>query len=311
MKFFESTGPEPHKLRRKQIWSQYSDELKPLLGNNPWSALIVMVMISLQLFISVFVSDMPWWGLLLASYFVGAFLNHGLYVFVHEATHNLIFKNSYLNRMIAIVCDLPLVFPGAMAFRHFHKLHHVEMGDYEKDADLSSEFEGRLVGRNPLFKIIWLFFFGISQALRPMRMKHESLLGNKWILLNLMTQIIFVSCWWKLFGMTPIIYLLFSTIFCLGLHPLGGRWIAEHYTKNVEQETFSYYGPVNKVMFNIGYHYEHHDFMQVPWNKLPKLSQIAPEYYSELQSHQSYSKVLLRFIRDKEMTPFSRVIRRK
>jgi fatty acid desaturase len=62
-----------------------------------------------------------------------------------------------------------------------------------------------------------------------------------------------------------------SFFFSVGLHPLGARWIQEHYLTKGEQETYSYYGVFNKVAFNVGYHNEHHDFPSVPWNKLPQI----------------------------------------
>ena len=310
MSFFRSNHPEPHKLRRKQIWEKHSETLKPLMGANPWSALIVLGIISSQLGLSIYSQQLPWWGVGLLAYFIGAFFNHALYVFIHEATHNLIFKKTLPNKLIAMACDLPLIFPGAMAFRRFHIMHHMKMGEYMHDADLGSELEARLIGKNAFLKMVWMFFFGVSQALRPMRMKDESLIQDKWILLNLVLELIFISIWYSFFGLSAVLYLLFSTIFCLGLHPLGGRWIAEHYTEDGEQETFSYYGPINRVMFNIGYHQEHHDFMQVSWNRLPRLKKLAPEFYDNLQNHKSYSAVLWRFIFNSKMTPYSRVIRK-
>ena len=55
----------------------------------------------------------------------------------------------------------------------------------------------------------------------------------------------------------------------MGLHPLGARWIQEHYLVHGEQETTSYYGILNVPALNVGYHNEHHDFPSVPWNRLP------------------------------------------
>ena len=63
----------------------------------------------------------------------------------------------------------------------------------------------------------------------------------------------------------------------VGLHPLGARWIQEHYLVFEGQETSSYYGPLNVVALNVGHHNEHHDFPSVPWNRLPAIRRSAPE----------------------------------
>ena len=73
-------------------------------------------------------------------------------------------------------------------------------------------------------------------------------------------------------GWTALGYLFLSSAFAIGLHPVGARWIQEHYlTFPGNQETFSYYGPMNVFALNVGYHNEHHDLMRVPWSRLPAL----------------------------------------
>ena len=76
--------------------------------------------------------------------------------------------------------------------------------------------------------------------------------------------------------------MLASLFFSVGLHILGARWIQEHYLLHPPQETYSYYGPLNLVAFNVGYHNEHHDCPSIPWNKLPTIRKIAPEFYENL-----------------------------
>lgn len=76
-----------------------------------------------------------------------------------------------------------------------------------------------------------------------------------------------------------------------------------------EQETFSYYGPVNRVALNVGHHNEHHDFPSIPWNNLPKLRAIAPEFYDTLRYHTSWTRLLRQFLFDPSYNLFSRVER--
>jgi len=106
-----------------------------------------------------------------------------------------------------------------------------------------------------------------------------------------------------------------SLFFSVGLHPLGARWIQRHYLtaagESADQETFSYYGKLNVVAFNVGYHNEHHDFPSVPWNRLPRIRAVAPEAYRSLASHRSWARLLVRFLVDRDLSLFSRMVRRE
>ena len=76
-------------------------------------------------------------------------------------------------------------------------------------------------------------------------------------------------------------------------------------------ETFSYYGPLNILTYNVGLHNEHHDFPAIPWTRLPKLRALASEFYEPLPQHHSWTYVFYQFIFDSDVSLWSRVKREK
>lgn len=113
------------------------------------------------------------------------------------------------------------------------------------------------------------------------------------------------------FGKKAFAYLLLSTILGLGCHPMSGHFIAEHFEFIEGQETYSYYGPLNVLAYNVGYHNEHHDFPRIPGRLLPKVKEIAPEFYENIPYYTSWTKVLLGFIFGKNINCFCRVVRQE
>ena len=305
--FLFSPEREPHALRAREILRRHG-EIRSYAGRNAWSALLAVVLIVAQTSFAALLSDMPIWAALLAAFFVGAFVDHTLWVLIHECAHNLVFRRASWNRITAIAANLPHVLPSAISFQTYHLKHHAFQGVYELDADIPSRWEARLVGHSALRKALWLLLFPLFQVLRPPRLREIPLLGP-WVFANIGAQLAYDVAVWMVLGPKAFVYLTVSFFFSVGLHPLGARWIQEHYLVFREQETSSYYGPLNVVALNVGHHNEHHDFPSVPWNRLPAIRRAAPEVYDALSSHRSWTRLLLRFVFDSRLSLFSRTIR--
>lgn len=300
------TTPNWHTERSREMIVKYP-AIRKLMGPETSSKYFIALMVFAQLFFAVAFRDLSWWLFIPLAYFLGGFINHALFVMVHECCHNLVVKSSTGNKIWALLCDIAIAIPSAMGFSYYHIYHHLHLGEYNYDPDLVSYTEGNIIGRSPFKKALWLTLFMFSQALRPMKVKHYRLF-NRWIVINLVLVLSTNALLVYFFGFKALAYLLLSTFFGLGLHPAGGRWIAEHYETTPGQETYSYYGPLNKVSFNMGYHIEHHDFLNIPWSRLPKLAEIAPEYYKSLPHYDSWTKVLVTFIFSPNLHAFSRIV---
>jgi sphingolipid 4-desaturase/C4-monooxygenase len=299
--------PEPHRARTKGLLKEHP-EVRNLIGRNPYSFALILTIVVLQTLIAFLLRAQPWWVLLIVAYGVGAFANHALFVLIHECAHNLIFKSKAGNILSGILADLPIAVPSSVSFRTYHLKHHSFQGDYSLDADLSSRWEARLIGHSFVGKALWLLFFPVFQALRPPRLK-EIRFMNGWTVVNWIVVFSYDAAVILLFGPMSFLYLVLSFFFSIGLHPLGARWIQEHYLTASPQETYSYYGRLNVLALNVGYHNEHHDMPSIPWSRLPRLKAMAPEWYDTLSSHRSWAKLLWKFLTDPGLSLFSRMVR--
>lgn len=305
--FSRSSAPEPHKARTKAILRVHP-EVRAQIGKNPWSILAIVFLVGIQFTLAYVLRGSPWWLVLVVAYGVGAIADHGLFVLIHECAHNLIFRKPALNTLAGILANASGVIPSSVSFKRYHLKHHSFQGVYALDADIPYEWEARLVGTSPVRKALWLLFFPVFQAIRPLRVREVPFFDG-WVLLNLVVVFALDAAVLVFLGPKALLYLLVSLFFSVGLHPVGARWIQRHYLVDEKQETYSYYGKMNLLAFNVGYHNEHHDFPSIPWNRLPRLKEAAPEHYEVMTSHTSWTRLLLRFLFDRKLTLFSRIVR--
>jgi sphingolipid delta-4 desaturase len=307
--FFHSEESEPHRVRTKKMLGEFP-HVRDLIGKNPYTMLVILGIVGSMLALAWVLRDQSWWLIFAAAYLYGAFANHALFVMIHECVHLLLFKSRTANRVAGMVANLPHLVPGYASFEKYHIKHHSFQGIHELDADLPNKWEAKLINNYFLGKVLWLFFFPVFQSTRVSRLKELNLFDGL-LIINIAVQLVFNVAIWYFMGWHALGFLFMSFWFSIGLHPVGARWVQEHYLVQDEtQETFSYYGPLNRVAFNVGYHNEHHDFPSIPWNRLPELKQTAPEYYETLYYHKSWTRLFFRFLFDKEISLFHRIVRK-
>ncbi|KIO31822.1 hypothetical protein M407DRAFT_67375 [Tulasnella calospora MUT 4182] len=288
---------EPHRSRRAAILKAHPEVTK-LMGHEPLTKYIVGAVIAIQLTtLWVLRRSHPLsFPFLLAAYAIGGTANHNLFLAIHEITHNLAFKGIAANKWLAIFANLPIGIPYAATFKKYHIDHHKQLGEDGVDTDLPTSLELALL-RNVAGKAFFCTFQILFYALRPGFVKSQRI--TSWHLKNVLVQLLFDYLIVTYIGYQALAYLVFSSFFAGSLHPCAGHFIAEHYLwDGLEQETYSYYGPLNLLAYNVGYHNEHHDFPSIPWTRLPRLKAIAPEFYDTLPSHPSWPLVIWNFIFD-------------
>ncbi|XP_012061033.1 PREDICTED: sphingolipid delta(4)-desaturase DES1 [Atta cephalotes] len=299
---------EPHASRRKIILEKYP-QIKQLFGYDPNFKWVVTGMVLIQFLSFFIVKDLSYSKLLLLAYCFGGVINHSLMLAIHEISHNLAFGHArpMANRVFGFFANLPIGIPVSISFKKYHLEHHRYQGDEKLDTDLPTLLEAKLFCTT-FGKFCWILLQPFFYSFRPLVTYPKAPISLEYI--NLVIQLIFDGCVWYFFGGKVLFYLLFGSIMAMGLHPVAGHFISEHYMYKKGFETYSYYGPLNFITFNVGYHNEHHDFPAVPGSRLPEVKRIAAEFYDNLPQHNSWVSVLYDFVMDPEIGPYARMKRR-
>eukprot|EP01006_Ploeotia_vitrea_P003606 TRINITY_DN112913_c0_g1_i1.p1 TRINITY_DN112913_c0_g1~~TRINITY_DN112913_c0_g1_i1.p1 ORF type:complete len:362 (-),score=186.43 TRINITY_DN112913_c0_g1_i1:188-1231(-) len=297
---------EPHATRRRLILAKHP-EIKQLFVREPKTFLVVVFIFVSQLMMANWVQHQSLPVFLFLMYAYGGTVNHTLQLAVHELSHNLCFESVAANQWLAIFANFVTGFPSAVTFKAYHMEHHQYQGADQLDTDVPTEWEVNTFQSSTWRKIIWVLLQPAFYGLRPLIVKPKAL-----TLMEVVNAICVFTFDWAVYtylGPYALLYLIGGSLIGLGLHPAAGHFIAEHYEFFKGTETYSYYGPLNRVNLNVGYHNEHHDFPKIPWSKLPRVREIAPEFYNNLPHHDSYIKVFWDYITDANIGPFSRVKR--
>ena len=289
-----------HSNRARELREKFP-ELKRIPRHAPETFVLVLAVVGLQIALAKLASGIAWPWLLLLAYCVGSFVSHALLILIHEGTHDHIFSSKNANILAAIVANLPLILPVAISLRYYHLFHHSHLNDVRYDGDSPSPGEVRWVGNSTGRKLIWLAVFPFVMMNRSRRLGLVKV-PRAWRIVNLFVEAIALAVMIPTLGGKGIAFLGLSLYLGTTLHPLGARWLQDHFVVVPGQTTNSYYGAINWVAFNIGYHNEHHDFPAAPWKYMPRIRRTCREVYGKLYTHPSWTGLLYQFLCDRRAT---------
>jgi sphingolipid delta-4 desaturase len=305
-RFSFTANKEIHAERRRRILEKYP-EIINLYGPDSKSALVCLFTVIVQLFLAFLMRDISSFTVLFTlTYFVSGTLNHSLLLAMHEVTHDLFFKQRWLNQIFSYLANIPMGVPASSMFKLYHADHHTGMGQEGIDTDIPTELEAQLF-TGVFGRLIWVTLQPVFYAVRPMVLNPREKSPLVWTVAGM--QVLFDIAVLYYFGWKSFFYLFGGTLLGTGLHPMSGHFVAEHFEFVNGQETYSYYGPLNWLTYNVGYHNEHHDFPRISGWRLPMLRKIAPEFYDHLPSYNSWVRVIYDFIKGDNMNLHGRVKR--
>jgi len=282
----------------------------------------MLVVVSTQIYIGISLVNASWLTILISAYTFGAYLSWGCMTMGHEGSHGLVSPIRAINKIQSIIAFLP-VFTGPFGtfWAIEHMFHHQvvvdKMNRYgpQQNAPLKKIITTVLFINvvSVLFTLSSLVAFGriiingalyfIGQRPTPYPESYKmqpyanfpQVASSPWFVINMLALITFNSVIIYNYGFVPVIYFFLCNGIVNGLHPLGMRQVQEHYMQKKGQPTNSVYSPFSFFLFNLGFHNEHHDFPTVPWNRLPQIRKMAPEFYNTLFYYDSYTQVLIEF----------------
>ncbi|VDO24409.1 unnamed protein product [Haemonchus placei] len=286
---------QPHMSRRDAIVRAHP-EVRELFGIDESFKFVVVAMVLFQVFMCWLLQDASWTLIFIEAYFCGGVINHAMTLAIHDISHNTVFGNKYplSNRFFGMIANLPIGIPISISFKKYHVEHHRYLGEDGLDTDVPTDLEAYLF-TTPARKFIWLLFQPLFYAFRPLIIYKKA--PSDLELINAIIQVV------------PLPVYCFRPVHTTNLrHAISLVSHSGHSCRDGSSP--DYYGPWNLCTFNVGYHVEHHDFPYIPGRNLPEVRKIAPEFYNNLMTHSSWTKVLWDFVFSPNMGPFMRLKRK-
>lgn len=279
-----------HQRRRLAIQQEFPEVLK-LVGPDPRTQYYAYALFIMQATLAYMVKD-SLLGAIILGLTISPYMDFAVLTLIHEVSHSLVFAYPLYDRLLGIFTNAVFLAPVSEVFRQHHNMHHRHLGDVKKDVDVPGEREMKAIGNSTVLKTAWLI---LSVFILPVRSMKK--LPVYWSLLMVLNWVVCLSFTFTVlyYSKPAFVYLILGTVLSQSMHPANARQVQRHiklYSTEKDRtekddentplherkiNTFSYYGGLNFLTLNVGFHVEHHDFGNIPWTRLPELRRIAGE----------------------------------
>lgn len=313
-----SAGAERHRALRRALLAQ-DPSLRDLFGPEPMTLVFLCGLIGVHVGLAYCLREAQLYLVFASALLLGQFVLHAGGALVHEAAHGLVLRGRRGRLVVDVLLETLLTSFGHHAQYQLDHVcsHHPYLGDYERDyehkdacrfwarASLRTERPHRhrgLIALQLFLDALPLGFLvsdDLVAALErrsvqlPTRDVKRSVPGpnlgkSRRIAYGLLSAFVLANVV-RWLGPMSLLYWVWS------LSLFQGRWgvsnvgqvLAEHPSGDPNTPTCSYYGPFNYILFNTGYHDEHHTFPNVAWNRLKTLRSRAPNAFQN-QTERGY-----------------------
>ncbi len=287
-------------------------QARALVGPDWRSALAIPVLLALHWGMAWAVSGTGVLWTFMAAFFFGQLVLHSAGGLLHDTAHRLVFRAAGPKLAFDLSLELVLAsFGRQLTYQHEHVTsHHRYMGEYERDyehedvcallarRDYTARHPGRQRAVTLAILVLHLLPFGFlvsdwvvpwfyeratGRRARDLQRRIPATRPRQWekalfitVSLAVNAGLFFVLDFWA--------WLYHNWALSIFLGKFGvtnlGQSLSEHVGDDLQVPTRSYYGWMNTILFNTGYHNEHHTLASVPWSRLPALRRLAPELFT-------------------------------
>jgi sphingolipid delta-4 desaturase len=305
-----SAQARSHILERRVLLTAHP-EIRALAGPDARGAYYALLILAVHWSSLWLFSQSNLFVVFLGAFFFGQVVIHSAGALVHETAHRLVFREP--KRKLAFDLLLEVIttsFGRQLTYQYEHVTsHHPYMGNYERDYEHEDmcrflarrSFRARHPKAQRLLTLaelaVHLLPLGFLIAEKIFSRLYRTLTGkatrdrernigaasapraeqNVFIAVSIVTNIFLFAA----FGFLGWLYHIWSLSLFLskcGITNLG-QSLSEHPGDDDEHPTRSTYWWGNKILFNTGYHHEHHTFPNIAWSRLPAVKAIAPRAF--------------------------------